>query len=61
MRHGNGVFILSPVAKTLGYRDAANARRVLDRDEYWTEAVDLPTPLVSTSQVREHSTAPDLL
>lgn len=49
---GNAVFVLSPIAKTLDYRDAEKAKRILDRDEYWLEVVDLPTPERGTSQVR---------
>lgn len=49
---GNAVFVLSPIAKTLGYRDAEKAKRILDRDEYWLEVVDLPAPERGTSQVR---------
>jgi|SRR5690625_468968 len=54
--NGNAVFVLKPVAEALGYRDAANAVRVLDRDEHWTEVINLPTPVVSTSQVRRRMT-----
>src|SRR5699024_12419646 len=49
--NGNAVFVLKPVAEALGYRDAANAVRVLDRDEHWTQVINLPTPVVSTLQV----------
>lgn len=45
---GESVFTLSPVAKALGYRDAANALRVLDEDEYLSEGDSLyNTHLVS--------------
>jgi prophage antirepressor-like protein len=52
---GNAVFVLSPVAKVLGYRDAEKVQRNLDRDEYWLEVVDLPTPERGTSQVRRRA------
>lgn len=49
---GNAVFVLKPLAEALGYREAEKARRILDRDEYWTEVIDLPAPERGTSQVR---------
>lgn len=49
---GNAVFVLEPIARALGYARGRNAAKILDRDEYWTEAVDLPAPDSSSSQVR---------
>lgn len=49
---GNAVFVLEPVAQALGYTRGRNAARFLDRDEYWTEVVDLPARQASSSQVR---------
>lgn len=49
---GNAVFVLEPVAQALGYSRGRDARRILDRDEYWTEVVDLPAQDLRSSQVR---------
>lgn len=49
---GNAVLMLLPVARALGYRDSEKAQRILDRDEYWLETVDLSTPERGYSQVR---------
>ena len=49
---GNAVLVLEPIARALGYARGRNAAKILDRDEYWTEAVDLPAPDSSSSQVR---------
>lgn len=49
---GNAVFVLEPAAQALDYARGRNALKVLDRDEYWTEVVDLPAADSSSSQVR---------
>ena len=49
---GEPRWIAVDVAKVLGYRDAANMTRMLDREDLASEKVDMGTHEVSTSQVR---------
>ncbi len=50
--HGEPRWVAADVAKVLGYRDAANMTRMLDREDLASEKVDVGTHEVSTSQVR---------